>query len=106
MIELATYYQWNHFHPFEMRRSDPGWPDLTLVRPPELLFAELKADTGRLTDAQRLWIGWLLSCGQEVHVWRPRDFDAIHERLRPQGRALSASDGIVRAIRRGAPLDA
>lgn len=82
VVELATYYGWEHFHPYEMRRSDPGWPDLTLARTPEVLFAELKTDRGRLTDAQRFWIELLRSCGQEVHVWRPRDFEYVHRRLR------------------------
>jgi len=59
-----------------------GWPDLTLARPPELLFAELKAPRGRLSPAQERWIELLRACGQEVHVWRPADFDAIHGRLK------------------------
>ena len=82
VIDLATLYRWHHFHVFDSRRSAAGWPDLTLVRPPELLFAELKTDRGRLTRDQRLWIEWLLSCGQEVHVWRPRDFADVHDRLK------------------------
>jgi len=82
VIELATLYQWAHFHPYEMRSSDPGWPDLTLARAPELLFAELKTERGRLTRAQAWWIELLRSCGQEVHVWRPSDFEAVHERLK------------------------
>jgi hypothetical protein len=82
VIELATRYRWQHFHVYDSRRSDPGWPDLTLVRPPDLLFAELKTDRGRLSVAQRTWIERLRECGQEIHVWRPRDFADIHERLR------------------------
>jgi hypothetical protein len=95
VIELATYYRWEHFHPFDMRRSDPGWPDLTLARAPlfevpmievppvgELVFAELKTDRGALTRRQRYWIELLRSCGQEVHVWRPRNFEAVHARLK------------------------
>lgn len=82
VIELATLYQWQHFHVYDSRRSDPGWPDLTLARPPDLLFAELKTDRGRLSAAQRVWIEALRDCGQEIHVWRPRDFEGVHERLR------------------------
>ena len=86
IVDLAGYYGWAHFHPFDMRRSDPGWPDLTLARTPELVFAEVKTERGRLTRAQVYWIELLLSCGQEVHVWRPSDFARIHERLkRPRG---------------------
>lgn len=84
VVELAGLYQWSHFHVFDSRRSDPGWPDLVLVRPPELLVAELKTDNGRLTSAQREWLGLLAACGVETHVWRPRDFNAVHDRLRVQ----------------------
>lgn len=93
VVELATLYRWAHFHPFDMRRSDAGWPDLVLVRPPELVFVELKTDKGRLRPGQRTWLALLEACGAEVHVWRPRDFDAVHARLKPQsaGGALRSS---------------
>jgi hypothetical protein len=83
VLELAGYYRWRHFHPYDMRRSEAGWPDLTLVRPPELIFAELKSDTGRLSRAQREW-GELLTAvpGVDYYVWRPRQWNEIHARLR------------------------
>lgn len=82
VTQLAQLYDWAHYHPFDSRRSVAGWPDLVLARPPELLFVELKTDRGRLSPAQRAWLELLTACGQEVHVWRPRDFDDVHERLR------------------------
>jgi hypothetical protein len=82
VLELAGYYRWRHFHPYDMRRSDPGWPDLVLCRPPDLVFVELKTDRGRLRTEQVEWLGLLRGCGQEVHIWRPRDLEAVHERLR------------------------
>lgn len=82
VLDLAAVNGWHHFHPLNMRGSDPGWPDLTLARPPEILWAELKSERGRLSRAQRYWIELLRSCGLEVHVWRPRDWDAIVDRLR------------------------
>jgi hypothetical protein len=88
IVELAGYYGWRVFHPYDMRRSEPGWPDLTLVRPGELVFAELKTDKGRRTPAQIEW-GFLLASVAEMsngvleyHVWRPRDFHAVHDRLK------------------------
>lgn len=84
VVELATYYRWAHFHPYDMRRSDAGWPDLTLVRPPELIFVELKTEKGRLTPAQESWLHLLAASGQRVFVWRPSMFDAIHEILKPR----------------------
>lgn len=82
VVEIAGYYRWQHFHVYDSRRSDPGWPDLVLARPPELMFVELKTDRGRLRPEQRVWCDTLTACGQEVHVWRPRDWDAMMDRLR------------------------
>lgn len=64
-----------------------GWPDLVAWRGPRLLFVELKADTGRLTDDQRLVLGGLTRVARdnphvEVHVWKPKDFDRVVEVLR------------------------
>jgi VRR-NUC domain len=59
-----------------------GWPDLTLVRPPRLVFVELKSQTGKLSDSQRDWLDVLrLLPNAEVHVWRPADWDALVETL-------------------------
>jgi len=82
IVELAGYYGWLAYHTFDSRRSEPGWPDLVLVRPPELLAVELKTDSGRLTVAQRRWLEALAACGIETHTWRPREFETVHGRLR------------------------
>lgn len=82
VIQLATYCRWHHYHPFDSRRSNPGWPDLVLVRPPEFMVVELKTDKGKLRPEQREWLAWLTACGIETHVWRPRDFDEVAARLR------------------------
>ena len=82
VIRLATYCRWQTMHVYDSRRSEPGWPDLVLCRAPELIFAELKTDQGRVTAAQQDWLDRLAACGQEVHVWRPRDFHAVQKRLR------------------------
>ena len=33
-----------------------GWPDLVLVRPPRLIFAELKSETGKVKPHQSKWL--------------------------------------------------
>ena len=93
VIELAQYGGWAYFHPADnltvvtrsgrTRRQSvvKGYPDLTLVRAPELIFAELKAENGRLSPEQRAWLDALAACGVETHVWRPSDWDEIHARL-------------------------
>lgn len=73
-------YGWLCYHAFDSRRSEPGFPDLTLVNK-TLVFAELKTDKGRLSPAQQLWIERLRGAGAEVHVWRPRDAQEVVQRL-------------------------
>jgi hypothetical protein len=80
--ELARWCGWLEYHPHDSRRSSPGYPDLCLCRPPNVIFAELKTATGRVTPAQEVWLQALGQCpGVETHVWRPLHWDAIVERL-------------------------
>ena len=67
--------------------TDPGVPDVLLVRPslsdrPSLIFAELKSEKGGVTEAQARWLTALdlasHPCSDErngivVVVWRPSD---------------------------------
>ena len=82
VLTLAGLYGWWHYHPYDSRRSVAGWPDLVLCRPPELLVVELKTDRGRVRPEQRDWLDRLAACGVEVAVWRPRDLDETHARLK------------------------
>jgi hypothetical protein len=66
-------------------RNAPGWPDLVLVRRPDVLFVELKSDAGKVDHDQQRWIDDLRACGQRVYVWRPRDWDDVQRVL--DGRA-------------------
>ena len=67
-----------------------GWPDLVLVHRSRqrLIFAELKADKGRLRPDQSrvLSLLWQLVEGPtrgwaEVHVWHPKDWPTIEATL-------------------------
>jgi hypothetical protein len=62
---------WLHYHPYDSRRSEPGWPDSVFVKGDRILYRELKAAKGRLTPAQRQWLDALAIAGQDVAVWRP-----------------------------------
>jgi hypothetical protein len=74
VIELAGYLGWRTYHTHDSRRSNPGFPDLVLVRD-RLIFAELKSAKGRLSPAQQFWLADLEhDAGQEVYVWRPSDW--------------------------------
>lgn len=53
-----------------------GWPDLLLVRGAEARAAELKTDTGDLSDDQRR-VHRMLGRAIPVDVWRPRDWETV-----------------------------
>jgi hypothetical protein len=64
-----------------------GFPDLVMVRAEpgfvaRLIFAELKADRGRLGPQQLEWIQALAESDAEMYVWRPADWDEIEEVLK------------------------
>lgn len=81
VLDLASFTGWRHYHTLRSKGSDPGWPDLVLCRPPELLIVELKRESGRLTDPQREWLQLLEMCGVQVHVWKPSCWPTIERIL-------------------------
>jgi hypothetical protein len=82
IVDFAKLTGWLVYHPFDSRRSTPGWPDLALVRSGRLVFAELKSDRGRVSAEQRRWLAALSSVpGLEVFVWRPSDWPAVQRVL-------------------------
>ena len=83
VTDLAAMLGWTWYHPALSKWSERGWPDLALVRPPRLLFAELKRETGKTTPHQDRWLALLGACpGVEVHTWRPSQLQQIAEVLR------------------------
>jgi hypothetical protein len=72
---------WRAYHTFFSGLSGPGFPDLVLVRE-RVVFAELKAERGRVSPSQQEWLDALRAAGAEVYLWRPRDWDTLCEVLR------------------------
>lgn len=70
---IARTYGWKCYHTHDSRRSQPGFPDIVLVKDGRLIFAELKSAKGRLSQPQKDWIGALERTAAEVFVWRPAD---------------------------------
>ena len=69
----AAFFQWIHYHTRDSRRSEPGFMDSALARPPRFILAELKNESDQPTPDQQLWLNTLHSCpGVEVYLWRPR----------------------------------
>ena len=83
VVELPRALNWKIYHPYDSRRSSYGYPDLTMVRPPRVIFMELKNEKGRLTIPQEWWQDKLKKCpGVEYYLWRPRSWPEIEEVLR------------------------
>jgi hypothetical protein len=100
--DLARRLGWDLvFHAMQpFHAAERGWPDLVLVRTRDrrLIFAELKAERGKLADRQVEVLAMLRSLAMkphapradghwlwpavEVHVWRPSDYESIVEVLR------------------------
>ena len=80
--QLARTTSWLVYHARDSRRSEPGFPDVALARPPRLILAELKTEAGRLTAAQRRWLEALKAVTTtEAAVWRPSDWPRIEAAL-------------------------
>lgn len=76
--ELAEWKGWRFYHTWKSIHSPAGFPDLVLVRPPRLIFAELKCNRNRLSLKQREWLRLLEQCDSvEAYVWRPEDWESI-----------------------------
>lgn len=104
VVTFARLHRWLVYHPRPLRRAsgkwetpiqgDAGFPDLVMVRPPRILFVELKTMRGALGRAQAAWLEALTACAVaawpsgdgpapvEVYVWRPDDWDALEALLR------------------------
>ena len=84
VIDLAETLGWLCYHTHDSRRSQPGFPDLVMVRAPRILFAELKADKGVITNEQHQWMLALRETPAEVHLWRPEHWndETIEKALR------------------------
>lgn len=85
--DLAGLLGWACYHTWLSIHSDAGFPDLVLAKPGQpLIFAELKRQSGRLTQVQRDWITILEAVpGVRVFVWKPSDWETVQAVL--DGRA-------------------
>lgn len=102
IVETAILRGWLVYHTHDSRSSERGFPDLVLVRPPRLIFAELKNEKNKLSHDQEMWMAALkvvaLSAREqaeailteglpvkplvEAHIWRPDDWDLVQAVLR------------------------
>src|SRR5437762_1447114 len=59
-----------------------GFPDIVAVRPPRLLFVELKGAKGRVSEEQLAWMDALNGCYQNAWIIRPDNLDRFLENIR------------------------
>ena len=90
VIEMAGWLGWmvHHDRPAQNRRGDwathiqgnAGFPDLCMARDGRVIFAEIKSEMGKFSDAQFGW-GIAITGGgvgaadtHEYHEWRPSEW--------------------------------
>lgn len=72
---LAKLTGWLIYHTYDSRKSPEGFPDLVLVKPPDVIFVELKTDIGRLREKQKIWLEWLKRSSRvKTFLWTPQDW--------------------------------
>jgi len=92
VIDLAhtLHYRVAHFRSVRVQRKNgevfyqtpvaadgAGWPDLVLVRPERVIFAELKSETGEPSPEQVAWLKAIDAGGGEAYCWRPSEWDDL-----------------------------
>jgi len=76
VLDMARLFGWMGYHTWSSVHSTGGFPDWVFVRPPRVLFVELKRKGRNPTETQDAWLDALLDCpGVEVYIWRPADLD-------------------------------
>jgi hypothetical protein len=112
VVSLANLYGWRIRHEpaggkggrVDREQVGRGFPDLVLLRPPRLIFAELKTASGRVSVAQQEWLDDLRRVGEtieresahgdyhpgfdggvEAYLWRPDDLQDIANLLAGNG---------------------
>lgn len=82
VIALAKTLGLLVYHPYDSRKSEPGFPDLTIVGKRRVLFVELKRQTGKLTKEQQAWREAIERTADKpwaphvYYLWRPHDWSS------------------------------
>src|SRR5262245_35245971 len=87
VCDLAQENGWSTYHTHTARYSNAGFPDLVMMRPPEIVVAELKSKRGVVTESQMHWLMLFDACGIESYVWRPTEYEEVRSRLLQPRRA-------------------
>ena len=74
ILDIARLQHWLTYHTHDSRGSDPGFPDLVLVRE-RIVHVEMKRQGETPRPTQIDWLDRLARAGGEVYVWTIEDLD-------------------------------
>lgn len=84
VVGQAQMHGWQReliYHTHDSSKSQRGFPDLVLVKPPRVLLWELKSMRGRVSPAQERWVAAFKECGMEAAILYPCDWRVVEEEL-------------------------
>lgn len=81
IVRLARANGWLVYHTYNSMKSDKGWPDVVLCKPPRLCIWEVKSAKGKPTPEQEVWVKALKECGEDAQVVYPCDWRAVEATL-------------------------
>lgn len=78
----AKQFGWRVYHTLNSFGSHKGFPDLVLLNGQRIVWAELKAEKGKVSPDQVAWLSELRSvepdsAGLWVYLWKPSHRDAV-----------------------------
>ncbi len=81
--KLAVRAGWRCYHTHDSRKSDEGYPDLTLIHSKrrQAVWLELKSMGGVSSLPQREWIDAIQRAGFVAAIVKPTDWDWIRNQL-------------------------
>lgn len=78
VTDLGLTRGWEFHHQRISRQSKDGWPDCSLVRPPRLIFVEIKRIGDTVSRAQWYWLTLLSQVpAVECYVFWPTDWGEV-----------------------------
>ena len=83
VVAVAKGRGWLVYHTHDSRRSEPGFPDLVMLRGKRMIVAELKVGKNTLTLEQEEWMKAFEAAGvSECNEWYPANWGEIMEVLK------------------------
>jgi len=81
ILDAARLLGYRCYHPFDSRRSTPGFPDVVCLKDDRCVVYETKTERGKPTPAQLDWLAAFNAAGIPAKIVRPSDLDDVLEEL-------------------------